>query len=429
MTEMKSNAGSKKPHVLVLGSNFGGLTVARLIREEAKDKVDITVVDRKSYLIFVPNIQMEVLANRDPEEHLQMPFYRYLKEDKSIFLQAEVKDIDVEARCVSVQPTERPGGATEKIKYDYLVIALGARLDYAAIPGFAEYGQTVSDSFYGNKLRRYLYGGGYKGGPIAIGTARFKMGTKGKPDWIPMMTSACEGPPLELSLGFASWLEDRKLGSARNITLFTQGEYIAEDAGIPLVKEFLHMAVDEMGMTYVNNTYDIKEITKDGIEFVNGKSVEAELKLVLPNWDPHPFMKQLPIVDEVGFVITDLYMRNPQYPEIMAVGDAAALAVPKLGGIGDMQARIVAKQIAKEVGMTKPDEELPKFDPVIMCFGDMGHHKAFYIHSNLIYGGKTGIMKMGHKYYMMKMGFKEIYYKTGGKPPEWGIKLTEELGD
>ncbi len=423
--------GSGKPHVLILGSNFGGLTAARFIREQSKDAVDITVIDRKPYLIFIPNIPLEVFANNDPVEKLHMPFYKFLKEDKTVFLQAEVTDIDIESKAVTVIPSERPGAASEKVKYDYLVIALGAKLDYAALPGFSEYGHTVSDSYYGNKLRRYLFGGNYKGGPIAIGTARFTMGKKGRPDWIPDMTSACEGPPLEISLGLTSLLEAKKWGSAKNITLFTQGKYIAEDAGVPLVKEFLGMAVDKMGMTYMPDTIDIKEITKDGIEFANGKSVEAELKIVLPNWTAHDFLKKLPIVDEVGFVVTDLKMRNPDHPEIMAVGDCAAITAPKLGGIGDMQARIVAQQIAKDLGVLHldDDEQEMTFKPVVMCFGDMGHHKAFYIHSDLIYGGNTGIMKMGYKYYAMKMGFKEAYFALGGKTPGWGVKLTELLGD
>ncbi len=429
MVNKNSQAGHAKPHVVVLGSNFGGLTAARLIREEAKDTVDITVIDRKSYLVFVPNIPLEIFANQDPVKNLHMQFYPFLKQDHIDFLQAEVNSIDPVSKSIEITPNERPGSAIEKIRYDYLVIALGARLDYAAIKGFGEYGHTVSDGYYGNKLRRYLFEKKYKGGPIAIGSARFHMGKKGNPEWLHDMTAACEGPPLEISLGLSALLEDKGWGSAKNITLFTPGEYIAEDAGIPIVERFLHMAKDEMGMSYINKVQDIKEITADGIEFTNGQSIEAELKIVLPNWNPHQFMKDLPIVDEVGFVMTDLYMRNQQYPEIMAVGDAAALAAPKLGGIGDAQARIVARQIAKDMGVfNKPEEDKP-FSPVVMCFGDMGHNKAFYIHSDLFFGGKTGIMKMGYKYFMLKMGFKESYYMTGGKPPHWGIKLSEIIGD
>lgn len=414
-----------RPHVLVLGCNFAGLTTARLIRERCGDAVDITVVDRKPYLIFVPNIPLEVMANQNPALNLHMQFQEFLSEDRTNFMQAEVVGIDVESRKVSCVPTERPGAASEQIAYDFLVIALGARLDYAAIEGFGQYGHTVSDSFYGNKLRHYLFGGGYKGGPIAIGSARFNQGSKGRPPWLKTMLAACEGPPLEIALALSALLEERQWGSAKNITLFTPGEYIAEDAGIPIVKEFLHIAGDQMGMKYVNNVVDVKSIHADGIEFVNGKSVEAELKIVLPNWNPHEFMKALPIVDEVGFVVTDLLMRNPDYPNVFAVGDSAALAAPKLGGIGDQQARIVARQIARDVGVMTEAEANTPFVPMVICFGDMGHHKAFYIHSNKFFGGDVSVLKMGYRFLAMKMGFKEMFYRTGGKPPGWGMELTE----
>jgi sulfide:quinone oxidoreductase len=38
---------SHKPHVVVLGGNFAGLTTARFIRERCSDAVDITLIDRK----------------------------------------------------------------------------------------------------------------------------------------------------------------------------------------------------------------------------------------------------------------------------------------------------------------------------------------------------------------------------------------------
>ena len=71
---------------------------------------------------------------------------------------------------------------------------------YDQIEGFGQYGLTVSDSYYGNKLRRFLFDGGYRGGPIAIGSARFHQGSRGRPDWLPTSKAACEGPPLELAL-------------------------------------------------------------------------------------------------------------------------------------------------------------------------------------------------------------------------------------
>lgn len=422
-------AGTTKPHVLVLGGNFAGLTTARLIRQRCEEQVNITVIDRKPYLIFVPNIPLAVLANHDPAERLHMHIVDTLDDDDIRFIQADVTEVDVDSKRVTYVPNERPGAAVEHIGYDYLVIALGARLAYDQIEGFGEYGFTVSDSYYGNRLRRYLFGGEYRGGPIAIGSARFHQGhSPAMPDWLPIALGACEGPPLEMGLSMAAWLQDRDFGGPESITLFTPADKIAEDAGEEIVKEFLGMAKD-MGFGYVNNTEDVRCLTHDGIEFANGDSLEAEVKIVLPDWVPHAFLQGLPISDDMGFIVTDRLMRNPDYPEVLAAGDAAAITVPKLGALGDFQARIVAKQIAKDVGKMSAEDADDPYWPQILCFGDMGNHKAFYIHSDTWFGGDTSIFKMGYLYYGMKIAFKEMYFTTGGKPPQWGVPLTEFVAD
>ncbi|MCP9610930.1 NAD(P)/FAD-dependent oxidoreductase [Coprobacter tertius] len=413
-----------KKHVLVLGCNFAGLTVARFIREQAKDNVKITVIDRKNYINFIPNIPIEVFNGHNPADNLEFMFEKFLKHDKSEFIQGEIEEIDPVNRSVTYKPNERDGSPSEKISYDYLVIALGARLAYDKIEGFEEYGHTFSDTFYGNKVREYLYNE-YKGGPIAIGSDRFIQGKSPKLPKIPVALAACEGPPVELGFSFADWLKRHKLGDAKIITLFTPAKTIAEDAGKKILNQLLPI-VNNMGFGYINDTVGIKRIYKEGIEFRNGNSLEAELKIVFPNWEAHEFMKGLPIVDDQGFVVTDLYMRNPDYPEIFAVGDAASLTVPKLGAIGHMQAEIVSKMIANEVGEKKDVDPL---NPMVVCFGDMGSHKGFYMHTNEWWGGDISVLKMGYTPYLLKMGFKNMYYTLGGKVPSWGIPLSEFVAD
>ena len=139
------------------------------------------------------------------------------------------------------------------------------------------------------------------------------------------------------------------LGGPENITLFTPAALIAEDAGEKVVEQLLN-AASSMGYKYRNNLQDITRLTRDGIDFANGESIAADLKIIFPNWKPHAFMKDLPICDEVGFVITGMDMRNPDYPEVFACGDAAALTVPKLGAIGHQECDVVGKQITKDVG-------------------------------------------------------------------------------
>ena len=417
-----------KPHIVVLGGNFAGLTTARLIRQHCKDAVDITVIDRKSFLLFVPNIGIEVFANRDPSSSMHLELPPVLARDGTEFIQADVVDLDVDKKQVTILPNERPGASLENVSYDYLVVALGARLAYDKIEGFGEFGSTVSDSYYGNRLRRYLHEGHYRGGPIAIGSARFQQGTEGKPDWLPTTHAACDGPPLELALSLHHWMERHMPGSSGSITLFSAADLIAEDAGEEIVNQFLDMA-SEMGIQYERDTPDVQRLTADGIEFTNGKSLDAELKIVLPNWEPHGFLRDLPITDEVGFVITESSMRNDKYPNVYAVGDAAALTVPKLGALGHKQAEVVAFEIARELGQVDREKPPMLFQPEVICFGDMGGHRAFYIHSDTWFGGQTSVLKMGFAFYAMKIGFKEMYYRSGGKVPSWGMPLTELLGD
>lgn len=412
-------------NILVLGCNFAGLTVSRYLHEELGNTAEITVIDRKNYINFIPNIPIEVFNNHNPADTLEFQFQKFLKRDGSAFIQGEVEDIDAENKKVHFTPSERKGSAQETIEYDYLVVALGCKLAFDKIEGFAEFGHTFSDTYYGNEVRNYLYND-YKGGHIAIGSDRFIQGQSPKLPKMPIALAACEGPPVELAFSLADWLEKHKKGNAKSITLFTPGEVIAEDAGKTILDQLLPM-VSAMGYGYKTNTINIKRIYKEGIEFSDGSSLEAEMKIIFPNWEPHSFMKGLPFVDDQGFVVTDLYMRNPDYPEIFAVGDAASVTVPKLGSLGHLECEIVAQVLASEI--LGKSEQIAPLHPMVVCFGDMGNHKGFYMHTDEWWGGTTAILKMGYTPYILKMGFKTMYQTLGGKIPSWGMPLSESIGD
>jgi sulfide:quinone oxidoreductase len=419
-----------KPHVLVLGGNFAGLASAQHVRDFCGDWVTITVIERRDHLLFVPNIPADVFDNRDPADGQTMPLHPVLKRDDIDFIQGEVVDIGLDKRQVWFTPTERPGAEVEMIAYDYLVIAVGVRLAYDRIEGFAEHGHTVSDVYHGQRLRAYLHDGGYKGGPIVIGSARFHQGdgAKGLAPYpggsIPMAEAACEGPPLELAMSMAAWLGQHKRGTPDLITVFTPAEIIAEDAGLTIVKKFLALA-GGMGMHYKNKVQDVRRLTAEGIEFTNGDSLEAELKLVLPDWRPHDFMRALPIADSEGFVVTDLLMRSPKYPNVFAAGDCAAVTVPKIGGIGHQEAEIVGRQIARDIGAMSAEEADRPLLPVVFCIGDMGGGKAFYIRSNTWFGGADEVLTLGRVPYHLKMRYRDMFFLNHGRVPEFGLQLAQ----
>ncbi|MFB9840988.1 NAD(P)/FAD-dependent oxidoreductase [Mucilaginibacter ginsenosidivorans] len=415
-----------KPHILILGCNFAGLTTARYIHARVKDKATITIIDRKSLLTFVPNIPLQVLANVNPALDLQFKYMSFLERDGSEFIQAEVITIDADTNTVVYQPNERPGHPVREISYDYLVIALGNRLAYDMIDGFNEYGHSVTDVFLGNRLRNYLHKD-YKGGPIVITSDIFHQGKSDKlPAGLPVALTACEGPPVELSFSIAHWLEKNKKGNASTIFLSTPAKVIAEDAGETILNQLLPM-MQGMGYNYKANTLGIKKVYDNGIEFNDGTTQEAELAILFPDWQAHSFLKNLPFTDDQGFVVTDLYMRNPDYPNIFAVGDAASITVPKIGSLGHMEAEVLADTLGQELGAF--DGEVKPVEFEILCMGDMGGIKGFYMRTNEWWGGKESHLEMGITPHALKMGFKQMYYTLGGKIPHWGLPVSELVGD
>jgi sulfide:quinone oxidoreductase len=141
----------------------------------------------------------------------------------------------------------------------------------------------------------------------------------------------------------------------------------------------------------------------------------------------HAFLKGLPIADSAGFIKTTLLMRNPDYPEVFAAGDAAAVTVPKLGAIGHQECDIVGRQIASDVGRLTPDEANRPLQPVVYCIGDMGDGQAFYIRSNSWFGGADEVLEIGRAPYFLKGAYKTQYFKRNGKMPNWGLSFAQLL--
>lgn len=184
-----------------------------------------------------------------------------------------------------------------------------------------------------------------------------------------------------------------------------------------------------MGIHYKNNTRDVKRLTANGVEFASGDSMDAELKIVIPDWRAHDFLHNLPISDSQGFIITDLLMRNPKYPNVFAAGDCAAATVPKIGGIGHQQADIVGRQIAKDIGAMKPEQADHPLKPEIFCIGDMGSGKAFYIRANSWFGGTTETMEFGRVPYQLKMRYRDLFFMKHGRVPDAGLQLAEFMAE
>src|SRR5437879_3298377 len=108
-----------KPHVIIVGSGFGGLEAAKKL---ACQNVRLTVIDRTNYHLFQPLLYQVAIAALSPAD-IAAPVRAVLSKCRNVeVILAEVESVNVEARKVKTNDME--------LDYDYLILAPGARHPY-----------------------------------------------------------------------------------------------------------------------------------------------------------------------------------------------------------------------------------------------------------------------------------------------------------
>jgi NADH:ubiquinone reductase (H+-translocating) len=124
-----AGAAPERPRVLILGGGFGGVGAARELKDAA---VDVTVVDRHDYHTFQPllyQVATDLLETTACGHPLRDLFH---DQPNATVHEATVTSVDLDNREVSF--AEMP-----PLGYDYLVVALGAGVNFFGVDGAAEH--------------------------------------------------------------------------------------------------------------------------------------------------------------------------------------------------------------------------------------------------------------------------------------------------
>ena len=119
----------ERPHVLIIGGGFGGLTAAQAL---GRAPVDVTLIDRANHHLFQPLLYQVAMAGLSPAE-IAIPIRSVLRRQKNVrVLLGEVVAIDLSMRRVDLAD-----GSV--LTYDFLIIAAGARTAYFGHEDWAEH--------------------------------------------------------------------------------------------------------------------------------------------------------------------------------------------------------------------------------------------------------------------------------------------------
>lgn len=123
-----------RPHagpvqVVIIGGGFAGIEAAKAFADE---DVQVTIIDKRNYNLFVP-LLYQVASSQLSQEHIAQPLRHIFKRQKNVhIIFDEAVDIDVEGHKVIL-------AADDPVEYDYLIVAAGARDSYFGNDHWAEH--------------------------------------------------------------------------------------------------------------------------------------------------------------------------------------------------------------------------------------------------------------------------------------------------
>ena len=131
--------------VLVLGGGFAGGYVARLV-----GKRGATIVSPENFMLYTPMLPEAASGTLEPR-HVVVPLRQMCPHAELLLARATA--LDEERRVVTI---ERPDGGVDEVRYEQLVVALGAVARSLPVPGLAEHALGFKDIADAIRLRNHV---------------------------------------------------------------------------------------------------------------------------------------------------------------------------------------------------------------------------------------------------------------------------------
>jgi NADH dehydrogenase len=140
-----------RPHVVIVGSGFGGLFAAQRLRNA---DVDVTVIGKTSHHLFQPLLYQVATGILSEGEIAPATREILRRQENARVVLGEVTDIDLTARTV----TSHILGRTTVHAYDELIVAAGAGQSYFGNDRFAEFAPGMKSIDDALELRGRIFG-------------------------------------------------------------------------------------------------------------------------------------------------------------------------------------------------------------------------------------------------------------------------------
>jgi NADH dehydrogenase len=328
------------PKVVVIGAGFGGLEVARNLRDAP---VEVTLVDRNNFHTFQPLLYQVATAGLNAADVAHAVRGVFHGQRNLRFRQATVTGIDWDRRVVHLD-------GHDDLPFDHVVLAAGATVTHFGTPGAAEHGfplYTLEDAI---RLRNHIVErfeaadsdrteldrGGLSfvvvgGGPTGVETA-------GALAELFSMVFRKDYPGLDVSL-------------ARVVLVEMQDHLLAPFT--PPSRQHALETLQARGVE-VRLGAKVEVVTPTTVRFADGEVLPCQTLIWAAGVVANPLATLAGVAqDRGGRVTVAPDLRIPDHPGGWAIGDVAAIRdghgalLPQLAPVAMQSGRHVARQIRR----------------------------------------------------------------------------------
>ena len=393
---MSNSPAHKK--IVIVGGSFGGINAAYALRRRLGNRAEITLISKDAEFTFLPSLPWVILGWRDPAR-LQVPLDNTLTRRGVRFVHGAVRELYPDKGEVSTE--------SETFPYDILLIASGAELDWAAVPGLGPAAGHTQSTFTVDEairareaLARVIAG---DSGRIVIGA------TAG---------ASCIGPAYEIVMMIDTVLKKAKKRHRFTLSFITPEPFLGH-FGVGGIGMSPRMIQDEFADRDIDSIVNAKivETRPDRLVLDDGCERSFDFSLVITAFLGAGFVRGVEgLANPRGFVPVTPQLTSPKFENIYTVGVAVAIpppgqtpvpvAVPKTGHMTELMAQAAAHNIVAELrGGTKMDGlSLP-----VTCIADAGD-TAFYLYADPFLPPRNKVIhKKGKWARYLKLIFEKYY--------------------
>jgi NADH dehydrogenase len=345
----RHDGNGTRPRVLVLGGGFGGIGAARKLR---KSDADVVLVDKHDYHTFQP-LLYQVATGLLDQPSVGHPIRDLFHEQDNLRVhQDEVTAIDLDAREVRF-------AELEPLTYDYLVLALGAEVNFFGVSGAAEHAfplYTLADAM---RLRDHVlerWEAADRKPSLAEDGALNMVVVGGGPTGV-----ETAGAMAELYNGvFRKDYPDVPTDRMRLVLVEASPEIFAMFK--PELRSYTKDALEQRGVEVVTGDV-VESISPERVTLKSGTELPAHTLVWGAGLQGNELIRSLGLELARGNrIAVDEELRIPSHPEVYAVGDIAAITdaktqqvLPQLGSVALQSGEHAGETIAKEIAGKKAE--------------------------------------------------------------------------